>query len=284
MKTEAQTISSSLIYTMGEIKDYTLALSGGIDSSVLLYSSLEANNPPKECITFILDGNSNKDYLATRELCSKYKIPLKVVTIPSDVNTILKDTKDIISIIGEGWKVHVQSCWPYMYMCPQITTKNLVAGTWADYYCSLKKATNIARRSMSDVEFEAFYKEHRRKKYNNTQQSFHSMKKYIESFGINFIQPYNNDYLFSLAVKLDFKDWNMNGDKVKHKYLWYQLYKKWFDETGIFRQQSPMQIVTGIRTAHEQMLADLTINTNNNKDLLSIYNKIKNTTGQVTLI
>jgi hypothetical protein len=285
MKTEAQTIRSELVKKMGNLPEYTLALSGGIDSSVLLYSALEAGNPPKECVTFALDASKNDDLQAAATLCSIYKIPLIVANISTKTSDIIRDTKEVISVIGKPWKVHVHSCWPYKYIMPCVTTKNIVAGTRADYYYPLKKATNIARMQMTEADFDVFYVDHRKQKWNNRNQSFDSMRTYINSISnVAFVEPYNDDVLFDLALSLTFRDWNMHGDKVKHKYLWFKLFQNYFEESGIYRKQSPMQIVTGIKEAHLKLLQDPSVNTRGNKDLLGVYNNMLKESQQNTLI
>jgi hypothetical protein len=62
------------------------------------------------------------------------------------------------------------------------------------------------------------------------------------------------------------------------------MFKDWFDKVGVWRRQSSMQIVNGIRTAHEEMLKDKTMNRKNHKDLRGLYGVILKDIQQGQLI
>jgi asparagine synthetase B (glutamine-hydrolysing) len=231
--------------------------------------------PPTECITFKLKNYKSPDLIASTEVCKKLNLKLTAVEIPDDVPTIYQDCREIISITKSPLKTHVQSCWPYKYMLPAMTTRQLVAGTWSGYFLTMEKKANINARNMKPDEFKQWYHDYRKTEWYKPGHSFESMKKYIQHIGVKFIEPYYDDELMELALKLDYYDWNFNLDGTcKHKYLQYMMFKDWFDKIGVWRRQSSMQIVNGIRTAHEQMLLDKTINRNNNKDLRAVYGQI----------
>lgn len=265
---------------------FSLSLSGGIDSLQVLYGLLELGKPPTECLTFKLKNYPSPDLVASTEVCNKLGLKLVVVEIPDDVPTIYADCVEIIDIIRSPLKTHVQSCWPYKYMLQARSTNQIVAGTWSGYFLTMEKKANINARNMDPVEFENWYHMYRQEEWYKPGHSFESMKKYIEHRGCAFIEPYYDNELMTLALLLTYYDWNFNEDGTcKHKYLQYMMYKDWFDKIGVWRRQSSMQIVNGIRTAHEEMLKDKAINYNNNLDLRAIYGNIlrdmKN--GQLTI-
>ena len=63
-------------------EDFTLSLSGGVDSSMILYGLLEINKLPKQIITFTLDGYNSTDLYFVKKICNEYNLPLDIVTIP----------------------------------------------------------------------------------------------------------------------------------------------------------------------------------------------------------
>ena len=256
---------------------YSLSLSGGIDSLQVLYALLDAGKPPTECITFKMQSIESPDLDASIEVCKKLGLKLNTVIIPDDAQTIYDDSVEIIKIIENPLKTHVQCTYPHKYMILAMCTKHLVAGTWSGYFLTAEKKVNIQRGKLAPDKFKKWYYDFRKAEWEKPGHSFESIKKYVHSFGITYWEPYLDDELMNLSLKLDFYDWNCDVDGTfKHKYLQYMMYKDWFDKIGIWRRQASMQVVTGIRELHEQLLADPKMNVRNKKDLRAVYGDILN--------
>ncbi len=257
--------------------NYSLSLSGGIDSLQVLYALLDANKPPVECITFKMQSVDSPDLDASIEVCNKLKLNLKTVIIPDDVKTIYNDSVEILKVIGVPKKTHVQCCYPHKYMIPIMTTPNLVAGTWSGYFLTAEKKVNIMRKQLTPIQFALWYDKFRKEEWYKPGHSFESIKKYVNHLGVNFIEPYLDDKLMDISLKCTFYDWNCNEDGTfKHKYLQYMMYKDWFDSIGIWRRQASMQLVTGIKEQHIKLLNDPSINIRNKKDMRAIYGDMLN--------
>ena len=74
---------------------FSLSLSGGVDSLMVLYGLLSLNMPPTECITFKLKNYLSPDLIASTEVCKKLNLKLVVVEIPDDVQTIYQDCQNL---------------------------------------------------------------------------------------------------------------------------------------------------------------------------------------------
>lgn len=255
--------------------DYSLSLSGGIDSLQVLYALLDAKTPPVECITFKMKSLDSPDLEASEAVCKQLGLVLKTVIIPDDPQTIYDDSKEIINIIRNPKKTHVQCCYPHKYMLPIMTTKHLVAGTWSGYFLTAEKKVNINRNLMQPAEFAKWYDEFREEEWYKPGHSFESIKKYVEHYGITYWEPYLDDKLMDISLKLSFYDWNCNEDGTfKHKYLQYMMYKDWFDKVGIWRRQASMQLITGIKQKHMELLKSPIFNPRGKKDMRAVYGDI----------
>jgi asparagine synthetase B (glutamine-hydrolysing) len=256
-------------------KHYSLSLSGGIDSLQVLYGLMDLGKPPVECITFKMKSVDSPDLEASREVCKKLNLVLKSVEIPDDPQSIYNDSKEILEVIRVPKKTHVQCTYPHKYMIPLMITEHLVAGTWSGYFLTAEKKVNMARMKMKPDEFKQWYKEFRQSEWDHPGHSFESIKKYVNSKGINYIEPYLDNKLMEISLKCDFYDWNCNEDGTfKHKYLQYMMFKDWFDKIGIWRKQASMQIITGIREQHARVLADQKLNKRGKSDMRAVYNDI----------
>ena len=256
-------------------KDYSLSLSGGIDSLQVLYALLDAKKPPVECITFKMASLDSPDLEASEAVCKQLGLVLKTVIIPDDQQTVYDDSKEIIDIIRNPKKTHVQCCYPHKYMLPIMTTKNLVAGTWSGYFLTAEKKVNLQRKILSPIDFRTWYDKFRADEWYKHGHSFESIKKYVEYYGIKYWEPYLDNKLMDISLKLSFYDWNCNEDGTfKHKYLQYMMYKNWFDKVGIWRRQASMQLITGIKEIHMRLLKDPAFNPRGKKDMRAVYGDI----------
>lgn len=267
-------------------KDCSLCLSGGIDSSALLYAMLELKRPPVECISFQLMGYPTSDDVKTsKKICATFNIPFKVTLIPTDIKSIKDEVTDIIKVTGKTLKTHVHSCYPFRYIAEQASTKNLVFGTWSDsvLYAENRKL-NVAKSKMTDDEFRKFFNQMRIDRWNSNKHSYYSMRKWIEHNGYNMLEPYHDKGLFDLALKLDWYEWHQNDNGTGVKQLMVMLFKDYFEKTQVNRRPKNMQSGTYIKEAHAKLLTDKSINYRNNKDLFAVYNNIREELRQNKLI
>jgi len=78
-------------------------MSGGIDSASIFFSLLELD-VSFECYTFYQDGYESEDLISSIKYCDVFKVPINIIKLPSDIDSIYKDIVEIIPFCGEKIK------------------------------------------------------------------------------------------------------------------------------------------------------------------------------------
>jgi len=94
-------------------------------------------------------------------------------------------------------------------------------------------------------------------------------KELSNQYGINFIDAYADK-----AIEDYFLQFSLDALLTPHKNLVTTAFKDYFDKVGGYRKHSSYQVNSKIRDYHEQLLSSK-YNTNNNKEEIGIYNRIK---------
>jgi asparagine synthetase B (glutamine-hydrolysing) len=108
-----------------------VALSGGIDSTSVLFALQELDKDPR-AYTFHVEGHESTDLRISRDVCRTFDVPFTPVELPTDLATIKQDTYSIINGLGYRSKTDIECIWPFMYLLPEINEQALATGSCAD--------------------------------------------------------------------------------------------------------------------------------------------------------
>ncbi len=128
----------------------SLALSGGIDSTTVLFAMLASGRKPR-CYTFYCAGHESSDLQSSRRLAKDFGLELIEIPVPIDHETIIADVRKILSLQAapKVKKTIVQCLHPWLYICPAMVErgdKHILIGFAADnYYCITRRDSKLLR-------------------------------------------------------------------------------------------------------------------------------------------
>lgn len=244
-------------------KEVALLFSGGLDSLSLLLSCMDVGIKP-HLYSFKLEGVESDDIKASRKIANIYGLAYTEVVIPKC--NLLKDVKYIIGKYGVKKKTQVQCIHPFIYVVKEVKEDIVLSGLCADdVYGTSRKMQEVGRK-----DDEAFYKV-RLEKHNDIEaSSYKYIKDVFEEVGKSFVAPYkDNAILVNYLLSKGFDELH----KPKLKGLTYGCYKAEIDAYKLYRRNSGLQVNSGIREWHDELL-NMPINSKGYKSVVGIYNTI----------
>ena len=250
-----------------EYKNESVALlfSGGMDSLSLLLSCLDVGIKPT-LYSFKIENIDSDDIKASRRIASIYNLNLVEVIIPTDLSIQLEDIKFIIEHFKVKKKTQVQCIQPFLYIVKEIKEDIVLSGLCADdLYGTTRKMQEVGRRSDSE-----FYKVRLDKQNDLKSSSYCYIKQIFDEVGKQFVAPYKDnqelvDYFLDKGLN------ELHKPKLKQKT--YENYKDDIDKNKLYRKNSSLQVNSGLRELHEELLKT-DINIKNWKSIVGIYNYI----------
>ncbi len=290
METEWVNSFKTLIYeSIKSLPDeVSLSFSGGIDSSMILFTMIDLGKPPKELITFEIEGEPSKDLEYAKKIAQHYDLPLKVAKIPSSPSRddLLGEVKEVIKTTRTTRNIETQVCYAYSYMIPLITTEHLVTGFYEDILFATNanissKYSKHLKGLMSKEDFDDEYKLIRKQvfegKYKSgAEHNYLVIMRYLEAKGIKVECPYNTDCIYNLFQSLTFKQTNYNpntGKKHKKWFITEETHKDFFALFNNHKNINNMHTTGkdgGLKGLHRRVLLTGT----SFKDTRAIYNEV----------
>ncbi len=255
----------------------TLSYSGGFDSSITLYSLIEMDRKPENCITFQVGDFESQDLLFTKKACTLFDIPLQIVKIPiKNRNDLIDDCRNVIFQLRNSRQIDVQCATVFNSMFPKIQTQDFVLGFFdnALYKTGKKVSVNYYNRKkgiITENEERNLYNAIRKKHFYDTTGNHHVLMEFINNNGFKSHAPLFNKELFDFSMNYGFQDYHCTEDgNLRIKYFLYQLWQPFFDKVGNDRNKNNMHVVSKLKEYHEKVLLAGT----NHKRTVSIYNQI----------
>lgn len=115
-----------------------LALSGGVDSAACLFALQELGHDVT-AYTFTLRGRPSTDFKTARDLCETFDVPFTPVYLPTDLDTLKRDTYYLVADCGLDSKTTIECAWPFLYLTAAADETALVSGLTADGHYVLSK-------------------------------------------------------------------------------------------------------------------------------------------------
>ena len=245
--------------------------SGGLDSISVLLTALELGYSPT-LYTFYLEGYISKDLETSRRVAQHYNLPLVEVEIKKDVDLMVEQVKSIIKRFSLNKKTQVQVVHPMSNVIPRIKESYVLTGLEAD---TLYGNSRNMRKLVNDVD--EFYNVRLRAIQDPKNASYQFIKQLVEEEGKELIAPYKEsqsiiDYFLNLPVN------EIRYGKQKRQT--YEAFRDEIDELKLYRRSSNMQVNSGIREFHDELLTSQ-YNTAQAKSVIAIYNRfIKEIKGE----
>lgn len=244
-------------------EEIAILFSGGLDSLSILLSCLELGYKPS-LYTFYLEGNISRDLEMSRKVAQHYGLQLTEVVIKHDLELMVCQVKSLIKEFNLVKKTQIQVMHPLSQVIPAIREQYVLTGLEAD---TLYGNTRSMRKQINDAK--TFYQVRLNAINDDKNASYIFIKSLIENMGKQFVAPYKESKdIINYFLKLDVNEIRYG----KQKRQTYEAFKTEIDELNLYRRSSNMQVNSGIREFHDELLASK-YNTHGSKSVIGIYNQ-----------
>ena len=250
-----------------EYKNESVALlfSGGMDSLSLLLSCLDVGIKPT-LYSFKIENIDSDDIKASRRIASIYGLELVEVEIKQDIEKLIEDIKYIVKKYQVKKKTQIQCIQPFLYLAKEIKEGIVLSGLCADDVLGTSRKMQVNGRNNKEVFYQMRLEKHKDLK----SSSYCYIKQIFDEVGKQFVAPYKDnqelvDYFLSKGLN------ELHKPKLKQKT--YENYKDDIDKNKLYRKNSSLQVNSGLREWHEELLKT-DINIKNWKSIVGIYNYI----------
>lgn len=164
-------------------------------------------------------------------------------------------------------KTNVQCTFPFLYLFPKIKESVIVTGLCADDLYGSSKGMTIKGSKDKEV----FDRLRNRSRENLNSSAYLPIKTLAEEVhGKKLIVPYRDEDIFNYFMN---KSW-VELNRPKQKQVAIDSYRKYFDSHDIYRKNSSLQVESGIREYHNELI-NSSLNTNNRKRVDEIYKDLR---------
>ncbi len=263
-----RTLRGLIVEAVEPVADEPLLLSGGVDSATVLAAMLSMGKRP-ECFTFRFGQYDSEDVRVAASMCRHFTLPHHVVTVPRDDESMERDIREIIRIIGcRPLKTHVQCGIPFMYLARAVAaagaSRAVIAMTADDCVGSGKEAMmDRARRGA-----EGFLL-HRMKDCDDPGHSYYSCVKAAAENGVELVDVFRNAPLQKHLLGMTYEQ--LHKPKLKAGLV--RAFPEFWHQGNWWRPNKSLQVVSGIRGAHDLLLKGR-LNRRGHKAVVGIYGDI----------
>ena len=243
-------------------EEVAILFSGGLDSLSILLTLLDLGYKPT-LYTFYLEGLISKDLELSRRISQHHNVPLVEVEIKKDIELMVSQSKALIKKYGLTKKTQIQVMHPLSNVFPLIKEDYVFTGIGADtLYGSARKFKKLIHDE------QAFYNARVEAIRKPESASYIYIKNAIEEMGKVCVSPYKqSEDIINYFLQLPVSEIRYG----KQKKQTYEAFKQEIDELSLYRRNSSMQVNSGIREFHDELLKS-EYNTGNYKSVVGIYN------------
>lgn len=258
----------------------TISLSGGTESSMIVYGLMSIDKKPDYCITFQIGGGETNDLYFSKKICKHFNIKQIIAPIPIlNKEQLTKRCKEVIKEIGVSRSIDTLVCFAYSYMLPLMKTKNIVLGLYegAHYECNAKATINYHKYVKGKISFDeahSIYNKIREKVLTDENYNHQIIKNYISNKGFNVYTPLSDRDLFNYSLKFDYHDFHFNNEnKYKVKFAVVDMFSDYFDIIGNHWNRNQFHKSSGLSL--NKYHSDVLLPDSNYKVLNGVYYKFK---------
>ncbi len=248
-------------------------LSGGVDSGTLLAGLLESGERP-DCYAFRLSLTRCVDFEVARKMADDHELRFVEVIIEQTEEELVRDVRRVIEMLGWSGKAIVQCSMPIMRMCEVARAdrhRGAVVGTGAVCLDDRRVAT------IAGQEGEEAARRYREEKLDdkNRKCGTGAMHRIAQLVDCPLVEPFSETPLREVGLALDFLKASREGSAnwPRQKGVALRAFPD-FWRRGYWRQNSPLQVNSGVREWHDTLLAS-SLNTRGAKKVVAIYNDLR---------
>lgn len=207
------TLRSVLVDVLSDLadRDVAVAVSGGVDSSSLVLSLLDAGARPT-VVSFTLDDRSSSDYQAALRLAAGLRLPFVESRLSTARADIVDGVRRLVLEYGATRKTEVECLWPFLAVLETLRGLRLdvlVTGSAADGHFALSKRAMIHFRYPVET-FQAFRRDYFAKP---DPAQTKTLARIGLDYGVDVRAPYTDPRVFELFVGRTWDDLNRPRQK-----------------------------------------------------------------------
>jgi asparagine synthetase B (glutamine-hydrolysing) len=234
-------------------------LSGGIDSSVVLFALLEAGKKVTG-YTFMLDGRLSTDFKFARHTAKTFGVDFVPIFLPTSLDILKRDLVRLANL-GARLKTEFECFWPMLYAYESTKERVIFNGNGVNGHFGIGKKAMMHYRDRMD--------DYRRMCHASpTRNQMHLHRKFAASLGKEFASPFRSKPMQDLFLGTSWKE--INSPKLKQP-----MYDAFPRETARIRTQHMNYQLgdSGIQTNMLRLLHS-DWNTSGWKSTVGIYNAV----------
>lgn len=222
-----------------------LLFSGGTDSLTCLFTLLDLGIKPI-LYTFFLENYHSEDAKASEAISKLYDLEQVFIIIPQDRKKLEDDVVELIKELKIYRKTHVQVCYPFLYILPEIKEQFVLTGLSSDslYGTPASMAINFKNDK------EGFDSRRKAILSNPESDCFRPLTDLAKFFGKELVAPYRDKRILDFFLNFAWKELN----RPKQKWLSILAFREHYEKYAIYRRNSNLQVGSRIREWHNELL------------------------------
>lgn len=243
-----------------------LSLSGGTDSTTLLFAMLASGRRPT-CYTFFCESKLSGDLQAARALARHFKLDLVEVMIPWDLDALVNDLRVLVQAAYVLKRTIVQCMHPYLHIYPVVASDLLLSGLSADDLYATSRRSQITLHTKGEAALLA--DGGRLSNSTNLNYSNGNIIRFAGRFGKEMADLYDSREIEQWLLQFHVNDLHKPLMKAPSIFA----FEDFYSQGAFYRKPSPFQINSSLRELHDALLKSK-YNTRDLSNVVGIYNDI----------
>jgi asparagine synthetase B (glutamine-hydrolysing) len=244
-----------------QARDVAIALSGGVDSTVLALALLESGRRVT-AFSFRLASRESGDWTRALETATRFGLRFVDVALPEDRETLERDIRSLVEF-GLRKKTAIECVWPMLYLIRAVKESELsvlFTGSCADGHFGISR-----HAVLNHIETVETLDAYRKKLFGDPDYAqVESLRALGRSYGVDVYAPYRSAEMCGLFVGRSHEELNTPRQKAA---IW-SAYPE-AETLGLYRSHRNLHLGdSGISEHFEQICAST------GESVVAVYNRI----------